>query len=175
MQKMLIFYKETLTSAKLIGSWHWKVYFLKLHPGVYLRTKFQVSSITLTSFGRGNFTPSPPSQNSTLKSPPRLGLMDRTRSLYSGHKGKSKLFYVLKTSAGITSSVSLSEIDYVAVDGFGMSHLLQKTEKIKTDLVNAVYLWVDNKKKFCSTVIINFDKKEKMSLKSATSMNISHQ
>ena len=40
---------------------------------VYLRTKFQVSSIILTSFRRGNFTPSPP-QNETLKSPPKLGL-----------------------------------------------------------------------------------------------------
>ena len=48
---------------------------------VYLRVKFEVSSITLTSFrqgGRGvgeggSFTPSPP-QNEPLKGPPRLGL-----------------------------------------------------------------------------------------------------
>ena len=33
-----------------------KVYFLKLHMGVYLRIKFQVSSIILTSFKRGNFS-----------------------------------------------------------------------------------------------------------------------
>ena len=49
---------------------------------VSLRTKFQVSSIMLTSFrlrgggggggGEGNFTPLP--QNEHLKSPPRLGL-----------------------------------------------------------------------------------------------------
>ena len=39
---------------------------------VYLRTKFQVSSIILTSFRRGNF--SPPPQNEPLKSPSRSGL-----------------------------------------------------------------------------------------------------
>ena len=68
-------------------------------------------------------------------------------SLCSEHKGKSKLLSVLKKSAGITSSISLSEIDYLAVDGFGMLHLLQKIEQIKTgaDIVNAVCLWVDNK------------------------------
>ena len=57
--------------------------------------------------------------------------MDRTRSLYSRHKGKSKLLSVLKKYAGITSSISLSEIDCVTVDEFGMLHLLQKTEQIK--------------------------------------------
>ena len=42
--------------------------------GVYLRAKFKVSSIILTSFrlGRGVILPSP--QNEPLKSPPRLGL-----------------------------------------------------------------------------------------------------
>ena len=44
---------------------------------LYLRTKFQVSSITLMIFrqggrGLGNFT-HPPPQNKPLKSPPRLG------------------------------------------------------------------------------------------------------
>ena len=40
----------------------------------------------------------------------------------------------------------LSETYCVAVDEFGMLHLLQKTEQIKTgaDLVNAACLWVDN-------------------------------
>ena len=68
-------------------------------------------------------------------------------SLCSERKGKSKLLSVLKKSAAITSSISLSEIDYLAVDGFGMLHLLQKIEQIKTgaDIVNAVCLWVDNK------------------------------
>ena len=48
---------------------------MKLNMCVYLRAKFQVSSLILTSFrqGEGNFTPSPP-QNETLKSPPKLGL-----------------------------------------------------------------------------------------------------
>ena len=73
-QKMLIFCKKMLTSAKLSGPWYQKVYFLKLHMCVYLRTKFEVSSIILTSFKqRGYFTPpflpSPPTQNLPLKSP----------------------------------------------------------------------------------------------------------
>ena len=51
-----------------------------------------------------------------------------------------------------------------------MLHLLQKTEQIKisSDLVNAVCLWVDNKRNVCSTPIIGFDTYQKMSLKSAT-------
>ena len=45
---------------------------------VYLRAKFEVSSIILTSFRHkgvgGNFTHPPPPQNEPLKSRPRLGL-----------------------------------------------------------------------------------------------------
>ena len=41
--------------------------------GVYLRTKFQVSSIILMSFRQGVILPLPPPQNEPLKSPPRLG------------------------------------------------------------------------------------------------------
>ena len=42
---------------------------------VYLRTKFQVSSIILTCFRWGNFNPPPsPPQNEPLKSPPQEGL-----------------------------------------------------------------------------------------------------
>ena len=44
---------------------------------MYLRAKFEVSSIILTNFRRGgNFTPPPSStpQNERLKIPPRLGL-----------------------------------------------------------------------------------------------------
>ena len=41
------FFQKMLTSTK--GPWYYKVYFLKLHMSVYLRVKFQVSSITLTS------------------------------------------------------------------------------------------------------------------------------
>ena len=40
---------------------------------VYLRAKFEVSSIILTSFRHGGIVPPPP-QNEPLKSPPRLGL-----------------------------------------------------------------------------------------------------
>ena len=40
--------------------------------------------------------------------------------------------------------------------------------KTGADLVNVVCLWVDNKIKFCSTVIIAFDTYQEISLKSAT-------
>ena len=40
-----------LTSAESRGRWYDKVYFLKLH--MYLRTKFQVSSIILTGYRQG--------------------------------------------------------------------------------------------------------------------------
>ena len=48
--------------------------------GVYVRAKFEVSSVILTSFrqrGRGVIlppTPLPPTQNEPLKNPPRLEL-----------------------------------------------------------------------------------------------------
>ena len=63
-----------LTSAKLRRSWYYQIYFLKLHMCAYLRTKFQVSSLILKSFRRGNFIPPPEKEH--LKSPPRLGLKD---------------------------------------------------------------------------------------------------
>ena len=107
--------------------------------------------------------------NHKLTITPRC-LVNRTRFLYSEYKGKSKLLSVLKKSTGITSSISLSEIYCVAVGGFVMLHLLQKTEQIKAsaDLVNTVCLWVENKKKFCSTIIIAFNTYQEMPLKSAT-------
>ena len=43
--------------------------------GVYLGAKFEVFSIILTGFRRGNFTAPPlPPQQEPLKSPSRLGL-----------------------------------------------------------------------------------------------------
>ena len=50
-----------------------KVYFVKLHMCVSLRTKFQASTIILISFRHGGVI-LPPPQNEPLKSPPRLGL-----------------------------------------------------------------------------------------------------
>ena len=49
--------------------------------------------------------------------------MDRMRSLYSGQKKKIKT-----SNVGITSSNSFSEIDSIAVDRFGMLHLLKADE-----------------------------------------------
>ena len=58
---------------------------------VYLRAKFEVSSIILTGFrrGRGSFTPPPPPprQNEPIKSPPRLGLKAPLRiKIYRNYK-----------------------------------------------------------------------------------------
>ena len=55
-----------------------KVYFVKLHMGVYLHAKFPDSCVILTSFRQGaNFT-LPPPQNEPLKSPSRLRLKNST-------------------------------------------------------------------------------------------------
>ena len=57
---MQTFCKKILPLTKLRGSWYYKVYLLKLHMRVHLPTKFQVSSIILTSFrqeGVGWFCP----------------------------------------------------------------------------------------------------------------------
>ena len=68
------FLQKMLTSARLRGPWYKKVYFLKLHMIAYLRAKFQVSSIILTSFRQGVIPPTPSPQNEHLKSPSKLVL-----------------------------------------------------------------------------------------------------
>ena len=45
----MIFWKNAERSAKLRGPWYQKKYFQKLQMGVYLRAKFEVSSIILTN------------------------------------------------------------------------------------------------------------------------------
>ena len=58
-----------LASAKLRELWYQKIYFLKLHMRVYLRTKFQVSSITSTCFRQGRwFYPHLTSKQTPIKS-----------------------------------------------------------------------------------------------------------
>ena len=54
---MLIFCKKMLTSAKLMGFWYRNLHFSKLIMRVYVRTKFQVSSVILTSFRQGVVLP----------------------------------------------------------------------------------------------------------------------
>ena len=63
-----------LKSAKLRGPRHWKVYFLKLHKGVYLRAKFEASTIILTSLRHGGNLIIPPSPTSkrTPKKPTQI-------------------------------------------------------------------------------------------------------
>ena len=74
-----------LISAKLTGPKHYiwakigpnTTYFLKLYMGVYLRAKFEVSSMILTSFrpgGGGVILPPSPTSKRTPKNPPRLDL-----------------------------------------------------------------------------------------------------
>ena len=73
------FCKNMVVSAKLRGAWNQKVCFLKLHMCMYLRAKFEISRLILTSFDRrkGSFPPTPypqpPPQNESQKNPPRLG------------------------------------------------------------------------------------------------------
>ena len=76
-KKCWFFAKKMLTWAKLRKPWYQKVYFLKLYVSVYLSTKFQVSSIILTSFrqGRVNFTP--PSSKRTPKTPTQIRVNSR--------------------------------------------------------------------------------------------------
>ena len=61
-----------LTSAKLRGPRHQKVYFMKLHMGVHLRAKFEVSSIILTSFRQGGVILHPPTSKRTSKKPTQI-------------------------------------------------------------------------------------------------------
>ena len=63
-----------LTSAKLRGPWYLEVYILKLDKCVYLRAKFEVSSIIQRVLGRrrGNFTPPPPHLKRTPKKPTQI-------------------------------------------------------------------------------------------------------
>ena len=60
---------------------------------LYLRAKFEASSIILTSFRMGggcNFT-FPPPQNEPLKSPPRLGLITLKKNEGKLYKGQIHL------------------------------------------------------------------------------------
>ena len=68
-------------------SWHYKVYFLKLHMCLNLRTKFQVSNTIITSFRQGVF-PLPPIQKETQKIPPRIGLIINKSSIQYLHQVK---------------------------------------------------------------------------------------
>ena len=65
-------------------SWYWSKLFLKLKIWVYLRTKFQFSSIILTSFRQGVILPPSQPQNKPLKGPPRLGLKSSLLPTFSG-------------------------------------------------------------------------------------------
>ena len=84
-KKIWFFAKKMLTSAKLRRPWYQKVHFLKLHMCVYLRTKFQASSIILT------YPPLP--QNEPLKRPPRLGLNGNSILSHENKKALSSFYH----------------------------------------------------------------------------------
>ena len=74
--------------------------------GVYLRAKFEISSVIVTSFRQGgNFTPPPTlPQNEPLKSPPRLGL----RHLFQAVCGLvMKLLVIKNVSRTLTLSFAM--------------------------------------------------------------------
>ena len=81
-QKYRFLCKKLLTKTKLKKSRHEKVYFLKMHICVYIRTKLQVSNIILQSFRKREgvilSTPTPPHplppKNKPLENPPKLWL-----------------------------------------------------------------------------------------------------
>ena len=76
--KMLIFCKKFADIKKIKNVLVLKVYFLKSHMCLYLRTKFEVSKHNSNEFQtRLNFTSFPPPQNEPLKSTPRLVLIGR--------------------------------------------------------------------------------------------------
>ena len=66
-KNMLIFVK-IITSVKLRRSWYYKLYFLQLNKCVCLHTRFQISSVILTSFRQVISFPSfPPTNQQTPK------------------------------------------------------------------------------------------------------------
>ena len=71
-EKTLIFCKKKLTLGKWRGPSYQKAYFLKLKTDLYLRAKFEVSSVILWSFRQGVIHPRLPPSKEPLKS--SLGL-----------------------------------------------------------------------------------------------------
>ena len=91
-----------LTSAKLRGPWYKTVYFLKLNLCVYLRAKFQVSSVTLTTFRQAVILPSlhahththtDAPKSKTLKGSPRLGLTAEDQYSINSSRSKRKFLF----------------------------------------------------------------------------------
>ena len=73
-EKTLIFCKKKLTLGKWRGPSYQKAYFLKLNTDLYLRAKFEVSSVILWSFRQGLIHPRLPPSKEPLKSPLGLNL-----------------------------------------------------------------------------------------------------
>ena len=97
-------------------------------------------------------------------------LMDKNRSLHSGHQAKSKLINVLKSSAGEKSTLTCPPVDCLAIDGFCMLHHVEINSNVKTgaDLVKVVSSWIGKRISGHQTVAIAFDTYKDNSLKAMT-------
>ena len=82
---------------------------------VYLRAKFQVSSISLTRFRQeGNFTPT--TQNEPLKSPPRLELRRGLSHLIKSLSFVSRQNFLYSWTNTVKSSRQVKECDYIIIN-----------------------------------------------------------
>ena len=57
---MMTLCQKVSASAKITGFWECKIYSLKLQMGLYLLTKFKVSSVIITSFRPQSLSLRPP-------------------------------------------------------------------------------------------------------------------
>ena len=93
------------------------VYFLKLNMGVYLRAKFDVSSIILTSFrqgGGGNFTLHPPTSKGTPKKPTQIRVnvqrpYGQRLKLRKLSEPRESLKYVISLASDLLENIPLSK------------------------------------------------------------------
>ena len=109
---MLSFCKTMLTSAKLSCSWYHNLYFLKLLMCVYVRTKFQVSSIVLTSLREAILPTLPPPAKRTPKNPTQIKVNLKTIPNRYSPSFKQNLFVHKSVSWWPTSRINILIIYY---------------------------------------------------------------
>ena len=74
------------------------IFLMKIHMSVYLRAKFEVSSITLMSFRLGRIIlPPPPTSNRTPKKPTQIKVKDCNKKPLTWCQYKDDSFYVIAT------------------------------------------------------------------------------
>ena len=115
---MLTFCKKLLASAKSRCSRYQNLYFLKLLMCVYVRTKFQISSVILTSFRRGIILPTPPHPYPPLKTPDQIKVNLKTITNKCSLSFKYNLFAHKSVSRWPTSRINILTIYYKLGQGF---------------------------------------------------------